>query len=401
MTKVIVGSPVWSLNGVNTFSANLVRGLAASGHDARILLTGVTYRERKPMPFPPDLKIEQMKIPVLATWRRRWQTLIDYLESHAPCIYLPNYDFRHSCVTGALSSRVGVVGIVHSDDPRHYDHAIRMGESWNAGVAVSCRIADRLGELRAVPRERLTTIDYGVAASVQPPARKPAGPLALIYTGRLDEEQKRTGDLIRIAVELKQRGVDFQLTIVGDGPERLTLERGIARRGLQGCVRIVTSVSNDDVLRLCAESDAFILTSAYEGMPISLLEAMGQGCIAIATAIESGVPELVVDGRNGFIVPVGDISAFAQRIAEVALSTDMRERMRNEAWSTISTGRFRTQSMVARYAAVIDQVAGEVSEGTFTRSGVVAPMRLSLEERVAAPLWSFRPDLRKQLTLPP
>ena len=61
MTRVIVTSPVWSLNGVNVFSANLVRGLRSSGFDARIRLTGVSYRERKPMPVPADIPVEQPK----------------------------------------------------------------------------------------------------------------------------------------------------------------------------------------------------------------------------------------------------------------------------------------------------------------------------------------------------
>lgn len=400
MTRVIVGAPVWSLNGVNTFSANLVRGLASSGYDASILLTGVTYRERKPLAFPDDIEIEQLEIPALATWRRRWSALVEYLEHRAPCIYLPNYDFRHSCVTSALSPDIGVVGIVHSDDPRHYDHAARMGRSWNAAVAVSGRIAERIRDAGSVPDDRLTVIPYGVSHAPEHAPRQATGPLKLIYTGRLEAEQKRVGDLVLIAGELRERGVEFVLTIVGDGPERRTLEREAIQSGLAGCVKIVRSVGNADVLEMCALSDVFILPSAYEGMPISLLEAMGQGCIALATAIESGVPEVVSEGRNGFIVPVGDIAAFADRIALIAGSHDMREEMRLAAMRTVAGSEYRLARMTERYADLLDRVSGEMRTGTFRRQGFISPIELSMEERIAAPLWAFRPDMLKQ-RLPP
>lgn len=400
MTRVIIGAPVWSLNGVNTFSANLARGLGAEGYDASILLTGVTYRERKPLAYPADIEIEQLGIPRLATWRRRWDALIQYLEQRSPCIYLPNYDFRHSCVTSTLSADVGVVGIVHSDDPRHYDHAARMGASWNACVAVSGRIAKRIRDAGSVPENRLEVIPYGVAHSPEVAPRQETGPIRLIYTGRLDAEQKRVGDLLLIAAELRGRRIEFVLTIVGDGPEHRKLERWVTEHGLADCVTIVKSVSNPAVIEMCASSDAFILPSAFEGMPISLLEAMGQGCIAIATTIESGVPELVREGRNGFTVPVGDIAAFADRIALIASSRDTREEMRLDAWRTVAVGEYRTTRMIERYSELFARVSKEMQAGTFRRQGFISPVELSVEERVAAPLWAFRPDMRKQLLRP-
>src|SRR3954466_14040926 len=102
MTKVIVTSPVWSLNGINLFAADLVTGLLERGVDARILLTGVTYREKKPIPIAKNIPAEQLPIPALATWRRRRNSLARYLIANAPCIYIPNHDFAHSCVSADL-----------------------------------------------------------------------------------------------------------------------------------------------------------------------------------------------------------------------------------------------------------------------------------------------------------
>src|SRR5207237_10762962 len=70
--RVVVTSPVWTLNGVNTFSASLVRALRDRGVDASLLLTGVDWRDPKPLPLPADLPITSLALPAVATWPARW-----------------------------------------------------------------------------------------------------------------------------------------------------------------------------------------------------------------------------------------------------------------------------------------------------------------------------------------
>lgn len=395
---VIVASPVWSLNGVNTFSANLVRGLRRSGRPARLLLTGVTYRERKPIPLPPDIPVSQLKLPAFATWTARRRALIEFLESEAPCIYLPNHDFLHSCVTSALSHRIGVVGIIHSDDAQHYDHAARMGPTWNAAVAVSDTISRRVREQGAIDESRLSVIPYGVPAAAAPVLRSAHEDLRILYAGRFDAGQKRSGDLGAIASALARRGVRFTLTIVGDGPERSSLQHDIARRGLADRVRLLGPVGNDRILEMCSGSDAFLLTSAYEGMPIAMLEAMGQGCVPFASEVESGVSEVIRDGENGFIVAVGQVDQFAERMDSFARSSIMRQRMSGEAWRTIAEGGYKVEVMIDRYVELFERVSGEMESVRFSRPGKgrITPIPVSLRERLVAPLWPLVPATLRQ-----
>jgi hypothetical protein len=76
----------------------------------------------------------------------------------------------------------------------------------------------------------------------------------------------------------------------------------------------------------------------------------------------------------------------------------MRASMPAEAWLTIRSGAFRTSEMISRYTELFDRVAGEMERGDFTRpgNGRIAAHRLPLRERIAAPLWSLRPVMRKQ-----
>ena len=387
---------------MNAFSANLVSGLLKAGVSAEILLTGVTYRERKPMPLPQGIPVKHLRLPAIATWKKRWQNLVEYLEAQAPCIYLPNHDFNHSCVSSALSSRIGVVGIVHSDDTQHYDHAMRLGKTWNAAVAVSETIARRCRDSSWLDSERLTTIPYGVPVSDRPPTHEDAGKLRLVYAGRLEREQKRSGDLIELAATLVQRELAFTLTIVGDGPERRAIEQSIGERGLRSWVTLLPTVSNQEAIALCARHDVFILPSAYEGMPVSLLEAMGQGCIPLASEIASGVPELVIPGMNGLTFSPGDVAALASRVEELAESPELRKRLSHEAWLTIAGGDYRVEVMVARYVALFEKVWSEIGSGTFARpgNGRVASLDLPLRERLTAPLWGIRPSIRAQQRIP-
>ena len=94
--NVIVASPIWSLNGVNVFSANLVRGLQERGISARILLTQPNKHDSKPMKLPSDIPVDKLPVEDNDIYSVRWSAMIRYLEECAPCIYIPNYDFEHS-----------------------------------------------------------------------------------------------------------------------------------------------------------------------------------------------------------------------------------------------------------------------------------------------------------------
>ncbi len=144
----------------------------------------------------------------------------------------------------------------------------------------------------------------------------------LVSVGRL-AEQKGQLLLVEASARLRDRGTDFELVIVGDGPMRDELEQLIDRLGLRDRVRITGFLDNRAVRRELEAARALVLPSFAEGLPVVIMEAMALGRPVIATSI-AGIPELVEPGRNGWLVPAGAVEPLVEAMAEV-LAADPAE----------------------------------------------------------------------------
>jgi glycosyltransferase involved in cell wall biosynthesis len=365
--KVVVTTPSWSLNGPNVFAANLVSGLLTMGIASQIVLTRPDWSDAKPLPVPPNVPIVELPIPRFASLRVRWRTLIRYLEELAPCIYIPNYDFIHSSVSPRLSDRVPIVGIIHSDDPQHYEHVARLGRYWNAIVAVSPAIAAQAETLDASFASRTTVIPYGVEVADTLPERRQDSVLRIVYAGRLVQYQKRILDLPRIVRALVDRGVPVQLSIAGSGSDQRILMEACAAVNVQQQVSFLGTLSSSRMRELMTQNDAFILTSEFEGLPLSMLEAMGQGCIPVVSDIRSGIPDLIQNGVNGYRVPVGDIQKFADCFSSLHRDVGLRREMVTRAYKTIVTGGYSVRDMLKSYVTLFERVVEQSERGTYHR----------------------------------
>jgi glycosyltransferase involved in cell wall biosynthesis len=153
---------------------------------------------------------------------------------------------------------------------------------------------------------------------------------------------KRTDDVLLAVRRLRDRGVDAVLCMVGDGPDRETVERRARELGI---VRSSLFLGyQDDVAPYYAAFDALILPSANEGTPVSAIEALAGGRPVVATGV-GGVPDVVRDGVDGFLVEAGDIDAMADRLARLAADADLRRRM-GEAGSASVRERYSVERLL-------------------------------------------------------
>lgn len=116
---------------------------------------------------------------------------------------------------------------------------------------------------------------------------------------------------------------DYSLEFYGDGELKNQLQKRICESGLADKIVLHGNVSN--VPQHIASAEIFVLSSDIEGMPNALMEAMALGIPCIATDV-SGVRDIITDGENGFIVPVGDKEAMADRIKKLIESKELRSK---------------------------------------------------------------------------
>jgi len=116
------------------------------------------------------------------------------------------------------------------------------------------------------------------------------------------------------------------LLLIGDGPLQGDLERDARELGMEDRVRFVGRVTTDELPRVLGASDLCVLTSDSEGLPTSLLEAMACGLPVVAASV-GGIPELVINGETGLLVPPGDVEALTEAIRAVEADDRLRERM--------------------------------------------------------------------------
>jgi glycosyltransferase involved in cell wall biosynthesis len=140
------------------------------------------------------------------------------------------------------------------------------------------------------------------------------GTLRLLVVGRVSQKQKRVLELPSIFASMREAGIAFEATIVGDGDERSALESALSQYGLDDRVRLTGFLPPGEVLRLYFEHDFLLNVSTYEGFSMSVIEALAAGCIPLCTDLPNLDREIVRDGENAILVGVEDLGAIAPRL---------------------------------------------------------------------------------------
>ncbi|HYY44118.1 MAG TPA: glycosyltransferase family 4 protein, partial [Actinomycetota bacterium] len=194
-------------------------------------------------------------------------------------------------------------------------------------------ITERLKELLkedGIPAERIHVIPSGVKRSLfRGPFKDPAPELPrprVLFVGRL-APQKGLFDLMAAVPRIDER---THILLVGDGPDRRALEKDIRRRGLGERVHITGFVRHDCVPSYLAHADVLVLPSRYEELGCILVEAMQLGLPMVATRT-GGIPEVIEDGRNGFLVPPQDPLKLAESVNSILSNPALARRLGEQA----------------------------------------------------------------------
>ena len=161
---------------------------------------------------------------------------------------------------------------------------------------------------------------------------------------------KRVSDVVKVFATVRQK-LPATLVLVGDGPERDATEQQVDTLGLRKDVRFLGKVESvGDVLR---GSDLFLLPSATESFGLAALEAMACAVPVIASAA-GGIPEVVEDGKTGFLAPPGDVATMAERALRVLESAGLSKTLKQNAAARALE--FAADHVVPRYEALYEEV---------------------------------------------
>jgi glycosyltransferase involved in cell wall biosynthesis len=220
-----------------------------------------------------------------------------------------------------------------------------------SAVVTVCEFDRRLALEAGVGRpERLVTIRNGMpdvapelrgASAVGPAPRAPHPALEgeavrIIMVARFGPQKDHSTVLKAMANLARESAAEqtglrlpgspppVELLFVGNGPSEYALRREAYDLGIDDRVRFLGT--RGDVPELLAASDIFVLATNWEGLPRSIIEALRAGLPVVATDL-AGIPELVAEGENGYLVPRGDARALASRLAELIADDELRARL--------------------------------------------------------------------------
>jgi len=229
-------------------------------------------------------------------------------------------------------------------------------------LSVSSKLADRMALDFGFPRDRVRVIRNGADLTKfgiipRSEARKAMGiPDAEFVIGTVGRlvPVKDHETLFSALVQLKSAGIKCLALVAGEGPLRSELERRARALDLESTLRFLGN--RDDIYRVLAMLDVFVLSSVSEGLPNTILEAMASGLPVVSTHV-GGVEELVENGRTGMLVPSKNAEMLAGAVSTLARDAELRRRMGTQGQQK-ARAEFGLQRMLDEYERFYLDLAG-------------------------------------------
>jgi len=350
--KVLVVSGIWppDVGGPASHAPDVAAFLRSRGHEVEVVVTA----SAAPAPEAYPVRWIRRSLPKGAIHLRTGLE-VAWRAAHADVVYTTGM-FGRSALGAVLARRPYVIKL--TADPA-FERARRRGivggdvdefQREGGGAAVRLLRIARDAELKRAAHVftpsaylRELTLLWGVdpaRVSVLPnpapqlPALRSRGELrrsfgmtgpALAFAGRLTAQKS-----LRVALEALAAVDAVMLLIAGEGDQRPALERDVAELGLTERVQFLGALPRERVVELFAAADASILSSTWENFPHTVVEALAVGTPVIATAT-GGVGEVVQDGENGLLVPLGDSRALGDAIRRYFGDEALRRRLGERA----------------------------------------------------------------------
>ncbi len=348
-----------------------VQTAALGWRSTRETIGGVdVYRTASLRKVPDTCTVPEMGLYVLTSLRptlrhiREWKPDVIHAHFAVPTGLLA---WLVSGVTGTPYVLTAHLGDVPGGVPAQTDRMFRLigpiaRRIWRHAAAVTA-VSSFVQELAETAYGRpVTRILNGIELSdspIEPVA--PHAPRRLVFIGRLNPQKNPVFFIDALA---RIRDATWTLTLIGDGPLMSEVRSAIARHDLGNRIALTGWLTPPQVHAFLNNGDILCLPSVSEGMPIVGVEALKFGLAIVASDIP-GLHDVIDDGVNGYLVPLGDLDAFAARLHHLIENETTLAAMKRASWE--KARRFDLSGVAHEYAHVLQQAAESPSASRTSR----------------------------------
>ncbi|PIC87805.1 N-acetyl-alpha-D-glucosaminyl L-malate synthase BshA [Sporosarcina sp. P20a] len=362
-----------SLGGSGVVATELGLKMAAKGHEMHYITSSKPFRF---LDIHPNIHFHEVTIEGYAVFKyppydiALANRIAQVIESEQLDLLHVHYAVPHA-ISAVLAkdmaqSSIGIITTLHGTDVTILGHDPALKNTLSYGINKSDRVTAVSRSLRnetielLQPTTEIRTIYNFIDEEKYYPRevghlREELGIAAdekvLIHISNF-RKVKRIPDIIE-SFRLLDPQHKAKLLLVGEGPEKFDLEKYVEDNGLQDDILFLGK--RDDLPELLSISDVMLLLSEKEAFGLVLLEAFACGVPAVANAI-GGIPEVVEDGVNGFLVELGDVQAVANRVTQLLSDSTLHQQMKRNAMRTV-VEEFSSESIVEQYEELYYEVA--------------------------------------------
>jgi colanic acid/amylovoran biosynthesis glycosyltransferase len=306
--------------------------------------------------------------------RVRW--ILKKLSEEPPDVFVPNL-IVPACYAGKWAREAGIptVGVLHSDEAFYYgllDEFVLGREEYRLSALVC---VSKFLEQVTTQKHPEGILIKRIPCGVQIPSsisETPDKKLRIVYVGRLTEKQKRISDLTRSLCKVVNEVPGTEAKIYGAGPSVFAVKKIINRKGKGLHVSYAGKVNSDLIQERLCENHVIVLLSDYEGLPVSLMEAMACGLVPVCLNMRSGIPELVENNVTGLIVnDRGD--DFVTAIRKLKHDKDLWKRLSQAARAKIQRD-YNIEICVDKWVELFQELKGK----TGRQRKIIIPDKVSL-----------------------
>jgi len=300
------------LGGVESWSIQTAKQLKRQGFDCYFQIPEKTAND---IPYDEACIIE---MPTDIFSREYFDKAKLFFAGKLPCVIVSNFisnNFIVACYMKSLYvDAVKHVCVIHNDEEVYYDNYLQMEAYIDKCLVISKRIYNKLRQL-GFPKEKIEflTWEIPVKGTLNRRYSNDGDTLQMGYAGRVVITQKRMDRMLEIVKQLVEKHVNFCMNIAGTGDYLETLKTEVKRQQLEQYVIFWGCIPREKMSEFWSQQDVMISCSDWEGHSITQCEAMAEGAVPVLSDV-SGVRDDVIDGENGFVVPVGDIGAAVDKI---------------------------------------------------------------------------------------